>query len=112
MVNHFEGVPSVCRKSGLVRSLKSYYENCQKAVDCNYSIFDTTPTTFLVNVSSKQDQLKFITRWTEIDCGHCPKEKVPQKHCEQNTWLVKPEASNQGKGIQVCHQLGEIQEFL
>jgi hypothetical protein len=40
------------------------------------------------------------------------KEKVPEKHCQNNVWIVKPEAQNQGRGIELFRQLKDIESFL
>ena len=41
--------------------------------------------------------------------GNCRKERVPNKHCEENIWLVKPAAMNQGKGIEIFRNIRDIQ---
>jgi len=34
------------------------------------------------------------------------------KHCANNIWLVKPAAMNQGRGIEIFNDLGEIIRFV
>lgn len=36
LFNHFEVNSGICTKSGLVRTLKKYYENQKEARACNY----------------------------------------------------------------------------
>ena len=36
LFNHFEVNSGICTKSGLVRTLKKYYENQKEAKACNY----------------------------------------------------------------------------
>jgi len=33
---------------------------------------------------------------------------LDMKHCAQNVWMVKPVASNQGRGIELYSQLNEV----
>ena len=74
-----------------------------------YNVFDTTPTTYLVNMTKEDKSLnQFIQRFQEICKGFSRRERVPFKHCEENIWLIKPEAANQGRGIEVMRQVKEI----
>ena len=34
------------------------------------------------------------------------------KHCANNIWLVKPAAANQGRGIEIFNEMGEIIRFI
>ena len=34
------------------------------------------------------------------------------KHCANNIWLVKPAAANQGRGIEIFNEIGEIIRFV
>lgn len=49
VINHFEVIRGIATKTGLIRTLKSYYKNNTLAVKENYKVFDTTPTTFLLS---------------------------------------------------------------
>jgi hypothetical protein len=53
--NHFEVLRGICTKSGLIRSLKSYYDWNKEAKAAGYSVFETTPTTFLVSLANKDE---------------------------------------------------------
>lgn len=55
---------------------------------------------------------QFLTRFNDIQNGYSNKESLPFKHCQQNMWLIKPAALNQGKGIEVCRSLKEIHSIL
>jgi hypothetical protein len=46
--NHFEVIRGICTKTNLIKSLKSYYECLEAAKAAHYSLFDTTPTTFVI----------------------------------------------------------------
>jgi len=59
VVNHLENIRGICTKTGLVRTLKQFYKDKSDAskiilitvisiVECGYSVFDTTPTSFVV----------------------------------------------------------------
>ncbi len=47
--NHFEIIRGLVTKTGLIRSLKTYYKSNNSAKIAGYSVFDSTPTTFLVS---------------------------------------------------------------
>ena len=65
--NHFEVLRDICTKSGLIRSLEHYYKHNKDARAANYTIFDTTPTTYLVNLGQSDTGLNpFINRFKEI----------------------------------------------
>ena len=40
------------------------------------------------------------------------KEKLPEKHCKKNVWLVKPANENQGKGIKIFNKIEDIARFI
>lgn len=62
-----------------------------------YNVFDTTPTTFLVSPSPSDYEFSlFVMRYNEIARQDFSRETLPQKHCAQNFWLVKPADQNQG----------------
>ena len=54
--NHFEVLKSIGSKSGLIRSLTQYYYTNSMAKLHNYTVFDTTPTTFLVKAKFNDDK--------------------------------------------------------
>lgn len=61
----------------------------------SYTVFDTTPTTFIISRVSDDDEMHLLmNRYKEIARGGSRKERVPVKHCEQNMWLVKPASLN------------------
>lgn len=51
-------------------------------------------------------------RFREISNGGSRQERVPFKHCEENMWVVKPAALNQGRGIEVFKNLRDITEHI
>ena len=55
--NHFECLRGICTKSGLIRSLRHYYDLNKEAVAAKYNVFDTTPTTYLVNMTKEDKSL-------------------------------------------------------
>jgi phosphoribosylamine-glycine ligase len=53
-----------------------------------------------------------MRRFRDINNGGSKNERVPWRHCEQNMWVIKPAALNQGKGIEVMKNLRDITEFI
>lgn len=66
-------------------------------------------------VSSKlenSDYFQFARQFENIAKGNKTKEKLPEKHCKKNIWLVKPANENQGKGIKIFDKLEDISRFI
>jgi hypothetical protein len=108
VVNHLEGHRDLTTKTGLIRSLKYYYKDNVNFVEGNYQVFETTPTTFVVSSNLETyEYFQFIKRYQDLKRGdgQTIKERVPQKHCHKNVWLVKPANENQGKGIKIFDDL-------
>jgi len=115
VINHLEGHRQITTKPGLVRSLKFYYKDTVPFVDAGYTVFDSTPTSFVVNSRVEtHDRAQFARRFGELKGkhGHPAKERMPAKHCTKNLWLVKPANENQGKGIKILDDLDQINAFL
>ena len=82
-------------------------------MNSNYSVFDSTPTTFLVPSSLEGAEYQdFVTRYEELQRGFCLRERVPHKHTKQNMWLIKPAAANQGRGIEMFRNLPDMLSFI
>lgn len=96
IVNHLENHREVTTKTGLIRSLKYFYKDNVSYVEHNYTVFDSTPTSFVVNSRLESDQYnQFAKRFSDIEKNTTAfKEKMPQKHCEKNLWLLKPANEN------------------
>ena len=113
--NHFEVIKGISTKDGLVRSLKRYYENNPDAgksnlwfflVSAGYGAFDSTPTSYVVSANlDDADYYDFKKRYADLAKGFCMDERVPNKHCKLNMWLVKPSNQNQGRGIEIFKNL-------
>jgi hypothetical protein len=87
------------------------YHPLNLLVESGYSVFDTTPTSFVV--TSQLDTYEFhqfVARYMELQKadGNSLKERTPQKHCKENYWLVKPANMNQGRGIEIFNSLVDI----
>ena len=64
--------------------------------------FDILPTAFLLTAGRRaSDQNKFKIRFSDIHIGKglSQNENVPEKHCKNNQWILKPASLNQGRGI-------------
>lgn len=78
-------------------------------------MFDTLPTSFVVSSKLEDyEYAQFIERYQDLanGDGDTIKEKLPQKHCRRNIWLIKPANENQGKGIKILDDLNQIIRFL
>ena len=81
VVNHSENHRELTTKTGLIRSLKYFYKDNVPFIENGYTVFDTTPTSFVV--SSKLETYEyhqFLKRFGELKKGQHPlKEKMPNK---------------------------------
>ena len=93
-----ESLKKILTMDGLITTLKNYYEKMQSAVDCRYNVFDSTPTSFIIEVGVEdcEEYVGLFQRYKEISQNIYYKEKLPAKHCKHNMWLVKPANLNQG----------------
>lgn len=97
VVNHLECHRELTTKTGLIRSLKYYYKDTVQFIEVGYQVFDTTPTSFVVNSNLETYEYnQFIERYQDLanGDGDTIKEKLPTKHCKKNIWLVKPANQN------------------
>ncbi len=93
--NHFEVIRGICTKTNLIKSLRSYYDALEPAKAAHYTLFDTTPTTFVIARANDDREIeKFMHRFREICQGGSKNERTPNKHCQENMWVVKPAALN------------------
>ena len=113
LFNHLEVNRGICTKTMLIKSLTSYYESNETAVNAKYTVFDTTPTTFVIARNVDDHEInRFMHRFREISRGGSKHERVPVKHCTSNMWLVKPASMNQGRGIEIFKNMRDISEFI
>jgi len=113
IINHFENNRGICTKTGLIRSLRSYYYHNEQANLHRYTLFESTPTTFLITAGDEnQEYVNFIARFRDIAKKQFTKEHIPEKHCQENLWLIKPANMNQGRGIEIFNSLKDIQSFI
>jgi hypothetical protein len=99
LLNHFENNRAITTKHGLLRHLKLYYA-MGEASQAGYSVFDSTPTSFVLTAGIEdKDFHELVRRCQDIEKGHLFRERMPGKHVGQNIWLLKPVNLNQGRGI-------------
>ena len=78
-----------------------------------YTAFESIPTSFILIAGyENQEYLNFIERFKDIAKGKFSKEHIPENHCQENIWLIKPANMNQGRGIEIFKNLFEIENFL
>lgn len=107
--NHLSNHKEITTKTGLLKSLRSYYTTCEQAILNSYQVHDSLPTSFIITPNLEDYEYQFfITRFNELQNRRSNKERIPVKHCAKNIWLIKPAALNQGKGIEICSSLRDI----
>ena len=113
MFNHLEKKISIANKHGLIKSLAAYYQQHEPARAIDYNVFDTTPTTFVIERSSTttvglNEFILLQSKFKDLARGNLVAESLPAKHCSQNIWLVKPASLNRGRGIAIMRRLRDI----
>ena len=99
VINHLENIKGICTKTGLIKSLRMFYKTAVEPQAAHYTLHDTTATTFVVLSDCLDAEYSaFVQRFQELSRHNYKKEKIPAKHCEENIWLIKPAAMNQGRG--------------
>ncbi|EAR88446.3 tubulin-tyrosine ligase family protein (macronuclear) [Tetrahymena thermophila SB210] len=112
LVNHFENTKFMCTKNGLIKSLRNYYQHNLQSSQVGYSVFHTTPTTFIVKQGFEDIEFqKFLAKYKAFENGKFETELIPMKHCIQNLWLIKPGNQNQGRGIVIYKNQNDIINF-
>ena len=92
-----DNIRSLCTKDRLILSLRKFYAHCPDATSAHYSVYDTTPTTFIIQSSCTDHEFQaFLQKFQELASHVYMKERIPPKHCAENVWLIKPCAQNQG----------------
>ncbi len=114
VVNHLENIKTITTKTGILASLRKYYKHSPAACAFQYTVHCSMPTSYIVLSHYEDAEYQcFLAHFKELESGHYDKEKVPPKHCVENTWLIKPAAMNQGRGIQFFkNSLTEMNKFL
>jgi len=109
-----ENIKGICTKTGLIKSLRIFYKTAVEPQAGHYTVHETTPTTFVVLSDCLDTEYQsFVQRFHELERHNFKREKVPAKHCEENIWLIKPAAMNQGRGIEIFkNNLQEMKKFL
>ena len=62
--NRFESIKDICSKNGLIWSLRRYYHGVLGALEQDYTVFETTPRTFVIE--SYLDLLQFKSVYQDI----------------------------------------------
>jgi len=114
VINHLENLKGLVSKTGLIKSLRRYYKHTLEAILKGYHVYETTPTTFVVLSTCNDAEFSdFTQRFNELSAKIYINEKIPSKHCTENTWLIKPANENQGRGIEFFkNNFVEMKKFL
>jgi len=114
VINHLENIGGICTKTGLVRSLRRFYKSWSKALEAGYTVHESIPSTFVVTPDCNDEEYQgFLKYFHNLEKKQHKKERVPAKHCEDNFWMVKPAAMNQGQGIQIFkNDLEGLKKFI
>lgn len=112
---YYSSNPNLCKQNSL-EAFGSYLEDYSNspATDLNgLSYNEVMPTCYIVTASIEDIQFfKFTQKFQALSEKVFKKEKMPQKHCEDNWWIMKPANLNQGRGIEISNDITSIKKFL
>jgi len=112
-LNHIDALKNITSKTGLIRSLRIYYQQHQLANIVKYNVFDSIATSYIIEIGNEGDEYwSFIQRYKELSQNIHSRESMPAKHCKHNLWLIKPANLNQGKGITLIRNLNDFKRCL
>lgn len=113
VINILEGIQALVSKDGIYRHLQAYYKKLakQSVVPEN---FQTLATCFIVHGGTEEEEqmVQFKRTFRELENKVYKKWSIPQKHLENNQWILKPVYMNRGRGIEVFKTLREIRQYL
>lgn len=77
-------------------------------------VFDILPTAFVLNLSMASEMMRFKKCFSDLHIGKglSLNSNIPEKHCKNNQWILKPAALNQGRGIGLFSKIRDIVNFL
>ena len=83
VINHLENNRVITTKTGLIRTLRSYYNYNEDARSAGYHVFDSIATSFIITAYNEdQEYYLFLQRFKELQKGNSSKERLPLKQCE------------------------------
>ncbi|KAL4466557.1 hypothetical protein ABPG72_010608 [Tetrahymena utriculariae] len=113
VINHFENNQSLTTKSDMIKALNSHYRKNSDAQKGGYNVFHSIPATYVLIVGvNSNDQRDFQIKFNEISKSNFKRCTLPEKHCSNNIWILKPDNMSQGKGIEIFQSLKAILSFL
>ena len=96
LVNHFPEVKCLTSKTGLLRSMRKFYTAASR------DVFHNLPSSYIVGskegkVLASAEWKRFLRHFKALERGDYvgSGERLPQKHCVENLWLLKPSFLNQ-----------------
>ena len=98
----------------MVKTLRRFYETLPEALAANYAVHESVPSTFVILPDCNDEEYQsFLRHFHDLGKGQYKREKVPAKHCSDNSGMIKPAAMNQGRGIEIFkNDLHGIKKFL
>ncbi|KAL4426888.1 hypothetical protein ABPG74_008812 [Tetrahymena malaccensis] len=113
VINHFENNQSLTTKSDMIKALNNHYRKNSEAQKGGYNVFHSIPATYVLIVGvNGNDQRDFQIKFNEISKSNFKRCTLPEKHCSNNIWILKPDNMSQGKGIEIFQSLKAILSFL
>lgn len=93
--NHFENIHIISTKTGLLETLREYYNTCKEAIEAKYKVQDTLPMAYIItSIPGDHEFNEFKKKFKQIDRGYYLNERMGPKHMQQNFWLLKPSNLN------------------
>ena len=101
--NHFESIAIISSKTGLVWTLRSYYDKDSFFKDSGHTLEHTMAMSFIVPLTEYLDSPEVIMArkaFSRLEKSNYFDLKLPVRQVLKNLWIVKPDNENRGRGIE------------
>lgn len=108
---HYEGIQCLSTKTGLLKTLRLYYEKAQFFNNSHYSIEHSVALSFIVPAADYMDNpelAKVRKTMNKIEKQNFFDQKLAARQLTKNLWIVKPENENRGRGIEIVSSWKEL----
>ena len=108
---HYENIQILTTKSGLVRSLREYYEKSPMFQEARYCYEHTMAQSYFLQGGDffENDELHRVRRvFNKIEKKHFHGEYLSSRQMKKNMWILKPENENRGRGIELVSSYKQL----
>ena len=109
--NHFENIHIISTKTGLIKTLRTYYDKNGFFKDSGYTLEHSMALSFIVPLTEYLDNPEVgIVRkaFSRLEKNNFFDLKLPCRQVLKNIWICKPDNENRGRGIEIVNNWKEF----